>query len=236
MGAERRTIELDGPALLEALVARDEGLLATYLDLFDGSFLRLFDPAITGRDNEAVLSRIDNEPDRFAEVPRYMRFYRLMTDFVDTVEDDHLARMLDTALTGRGAFRRFEAVLGGWPSEHGRWEAFRREALCEWAGAWLQSLGVVPEWSLPWPPKNPADVPLVLEVALKGHPDETGRRVWQAESDAAAVSLFLRLARQLCELRGEPFRARGLRAKTRFVRGGVAIVRQGSQVMLELLE
>ncbi len=234
MAGARRTVRLDASVLLEALVARDEGLLATYVDLTDGSLLRLFDPAVTGRANEQVLSKVDAEPDRFVEVPRYTRAYRLMSDFVDTVDDDHLARMLDTALSGREAFRRFDAVLTGWPADHARWVAFRRSALVAWAVSWLRSVGVEPSWDIDTPEEDAVEVPELLRVALLGQQDGQGVRSMQRASESEASRLFVRLARQLCELRCEPFRARAVRGRTRFVRGGMEIRRDGARVTLTI--
>ena len=234
MGDERRRLGLDGSALLEALVARDEGLLATYVDLTNGELVRLYDPAVTGRSNEGVHTKVDQEPERFAEVPRFTRSYRLMADFVDTVEDDHLARMLDTALTGRQAFRRFDAVLAGWPTERERWATFRRTALIHWAAAWLRSHQLEPDWELEVPPEHPAEVPEILQVAVSGQSIAQRSRQWSLPSEAEAARLFHRLARQLCELRGEPFGVRRLRSRTRFTRGGVELRRDGAQVILTI--
>src|SRR4051812_25926599 len=130
---ERRSLRIDDRALLAALTARDEGLVGTYVDLEDGALLRVYDRAVVGRTNDVLEQRIDEEPDRYAKVPLYSREYRLMAEFVDTVEDDDLARLLDAALGGRNAFRRFDAVLDGWPQERVRWEQFRENALARWA-------------------------------------------------------------------------------------------------------
>src|SRR5215510_8997604 len=126
---DRRTLRIDDRALLAALTARDEGLVGTYLDLEDGALLRLYDRAVVGRSNDPLEQRIDEEPDRYAKVPLYAREFRLMAEFVDSVEDDDLARLLDAALGGRNAFRRFDAVLDGWPTEQARWASFREDAL-----------------------------------------------------------------------------------------------------------
>ncbi len=198
--------------------------------------LRLYDPAVTGRDNEALLSRIDAEPDRYAEVPRFTRMYRLMTEFVDTVGDDHLARLLDTALTSREAFRRFEGVLGAWPQEQARWRAYRQAALIRWVVAWLRSLRIEPDWELPLPPDEASpSVPELLQVALLGAPAGSGARVYEAPSEDEARERFVRLARQLCELRCEPFLARTLEGRTRFARGGIEIRRERRRVILSVL-
>lgn len=234
---ERRPLAVDAGALLAALTARDEGLVGTYVDLRDGELLRLYDPAVVGRTNDAVEARIDADPDRFARVPLFTREYRLMAEFVDTVEDDDLARLLDTALSGRGAFRRFDAVLAGWPADHRRWERFREDALARWAVGWLRSVGVEPRWERAVPPEETPEAPLLLRIALLGDPgtDPNGIvRILNAETEPEAQRIFVRLARELAELWREPFRVSALRNQTRFSRGGVELRRDGNQVAITL--
>jgi len=235
MSGERRAVPIDEPVLLAALVARDEGLLATFVDLETGDLVRLFDPAVTGRDNESVWARIDQAPERYAEIPRYTREFRLMQDFVDLVEDDDLARLLDTALTGREAFRRFEQLLAAWPAEHARWNAYRHDALRRWGVTWLRSLDREPPWAHAIPEESGLDVPDLLRVALEA-PGATGTRRVQLETPDQALQLFLKLGRQLCELRREPFRARRVRQLTRFRRGGIEIARKDLAVTLTIVE
>lgn len=234
MSSPPRLLAIDKPVLLAALVARDEGLLATYVDLHTGGLVRLFDPAVTGRANEGTWARIDGEPERYAELPRYTRQFRLMQDFVDLVEDDDLARLLDTALTGHEAFRRFEIVLAAWPHEQSKWVDYRHDALVRWGVAWLRSLGVEPPWAQGLALESAADVPELLDVALRSA-GGSGTRTVELESPAQAVQLFVRLARQLCELRREPFRARGVRQQHRFRRGGIEITRQECTITLGIV-
>jgi len=235
--ADRRPLEVDADVLLRALTARDEGLLGTYLDLATGELLRLVDPAVAGRDNETVEGRLDDEPDRYARVPVYNREYRLMTSFVDTVRDDDLARLLDTALSGREAFRRFEAVLRGWPQDLARWRAFREAAHTRWAAAWLRSIGIEPVWSKKDVPEEVQQAPVLLVLAAgeqEDSPDGRLVRVLHAGSHDEARALFTRAVRQLCELRAEPFRARALRGATRFAVDGIELEREGRTVRLRL--
>src|SRR6185312_3702283 len=63
--------------------------------------------------------------------------YRWMAPFVETVADRRLREMLDLALDGRGAFRRFKAVLSDYPIERERWFAFRQERLDQGMKEWL---------------------------------------------------------------------------------------------------
>ncbi|MEM6928018.1 MAG: UPF0158 family protein [Myxococcota bacterium] len=231
----RQPVTIDQPVLLAALVARDEGLLATFVDLQTGDLVRLFDPAVTGRDNEAVNALLDAAPERYAEIPRYTRQFRLMQDFVDLVEDDDLARLLDTALTGHEAFRKFEVLLAAWPREQSRWEAYRHEALTRWAVTWLRSLDVEPPWAAGLPEEPALDVPELLRLALQG-PGAAHRRTLRLETPEQATQLFVTLARQLCELRREPLRARRVRQLQRFRRGGIEITRHDRSVTLEIVD
>jgi hypothetical protein len=62
--------------------------------------------------------------------------YGWMAEFAASVRNQRVRALLDVALDGRGAFRRFKDVLAGYPSERERWFAFRdqrvREAMREW--------------------------------------------------------------------------------------------------------
>ena len=48
-----------------------------------------------------------------------------MEDFIATVEDEHLAELLEVAIDGKGAFRRFKDVLAHYPEERERWFRFK---------------------------------------------------------------------------------------------------------------
>jgi len=59
--------------------------------------------------------------------------------------------MLDLALDGRGAFRRFKAVLSDYPVERERWFAFRQERLDQEIKEWLAENDIEPTTWLPTP-------------------------------------------------------------------------------------
>ncbi len=68
--------------------------------------------------------------------------YAWMVEFAGSVGDPRLRELLEVALDGRGAFRRFKDVLAGWPKERARWFAFHdecleclRNAMQEWLAA-----------------------------------------------------------------------------------------------------
>jgi hypothetical protein len=70
--------------------------------------------------------------------------YRWMADFAETVADRRLREMVDLALDGRGAFRRFKAVLSDYPIERERWFAFRQERLDQEMKEWLSENDIEP--------------------------------------------------------------------------------------------
>jgi len=65
--------------------------------------------------------------------------YDWMVHFASSIDDPRLRELLEVALDGRGAFRRFKDVLTRWPKERERWFAFRdqrfRDAMQEWLTA-----------------------------------------------------------------------------------------------------
>lgn len=225
-----RPVVIDRASLLSAITTRDEGLLGTYLDLHTGALVRLYDPAVVGRSNDAAEQQLDADPERYSRVPLFSREYRLMAEFVDTVEDDELARQLDGALSGRSAFRRFDESLAAWPPERSRWERFRYDALLRWALGWLRAVGVDPRWE-DAPQLEPAR-PVLLQVLLNAQPGPDGVHTYTSRDEAEAQAVFVRVCRDLCELGQEPFRARQLRRASRFVYGGVEVRREGATVRL----
>jgi hypothetical protein len=67
-----------------------------------------------------------------------------MADFIATVEDERLAELLEVAINGKGAFRRFKDVLAHYPDERERWFRFKDDRMKERALEWLESIGISP--------------------------------------------------------------------------------------------
>jgi hypothetical protein len=93
---------------------------------------------------------------RFVAVPQVEsgEVYGDMEDFIATVSDPHLQELLDVAITGRGAFRRFKDVLFRYPSERERWFAFRDERMEQRMREWLEEYDIEPIAAPPvelWP-------------------------------------------------------------------------------------
>ena len=70
--------------------------------------------------------------------------YRDMEDFIGVVSDPHRREMLDVAIAGRGAFRRFKDIVARWPGELERWYLFSEERRRGRARRWLAGGGYRP--------------------------------------------------------------------------------------------
>ena len=69
--------------------------------------------------------------DTWAEIPALTsrEGYDLMASFAETVQEEDVREMLDTALHGAGAFRRFRDVVRRFPDVEARWRKFERDQL-----------------------------------------------------------------------------------------------------------
>jgi hypothetical protein len=217
-----RQLELDMDAILDAMEWRDElNLTTSYLDVETGQVGIAVDPA--GSDEEE--SPWDDE--RWVPIPRRGSAddYRAMERFTEGLDDEEVRAELRAALGGRGPFRRFRGVLADHPDVRARWHAFWRERLLEVALDWLRGLGIEPKYdlrrvALPEPAASPGAAPEsarigLLDLLLLGAPDGKtelvdGRvhRVLVAGDATQARKAFLRIARELVEHEGLPWRKR----------------------------
>jgi hypothetical protein len=65
--------------------------------------------------------------------------YQDMEDFIETVEDSTLQKLLSVAIQGKGAFRRFKDVLLDYPDERQRWFDFESAAQMTRIQRWLNA-------------------------------------------------------------------------------------------------
>ncbi len=116
-----------------------------YLDLETGEILFLSEYG-DDKETEKLRDRIDDKPERYERIPKVESYegYRDMEDFIATVEDKHLAELLEVAINGKGTFRRFKDVLLRYAEERERWFRFRDEKMREKAMEWLIDIGVTP--------------------------------------------------------------------------------------------
>ena len=91
-----------------------------------------------------IENRIEEEYERFERIPQTESYeaYRDMEDFIATIDDEHLADLLEVAIQGKGAFRRFKDVLLNHPDEEEKWFQFQDNRIEERALGWLEEIGV----------------------------------------------------------------------------------------------
>lgn len=99
--------------------------------------------------------------------------YRDMADFVAAVHHRRAADLLERAITGRGAFRRFKDTLVEFPELRDRWFRFRDARARRRALAWLAGAGLVAQAAAssaaaahPDPLHEPEDLPAAIAVDL----------------------------------------------------------------------
>jgi hypothetical protein len=102
--------------------------------------------------------------------------YQDMADFTAGVQHRRAAELLDRALNGRGAFRRFKNALFEFPEVRDQWFRFRDARARRRALAWLAEAGVVAPpvaeaaaAAYPDPAPENEDLPALLAAELSAH-------------------------------------------------------------------
>ncbi len=72
--------------------------------------------------------------------------YQNMQDYIESLEDEHLRELLEVAIQGSGAFRRFKDVLYRYPDAQMNWFKFRKERERQRMLDWFESEGIEPEF------------------------------------------------------------------------------------------
>ena len=114
-----------------------------YLDLETGEILFLSE-YMDDEEAEKIGERIEDGPDSYEKIPRVESHegYDDMVDFIATVDDEYVTELLEVAINGKGAFRRFKDVLLNYPEERERWFQFKDDRVQEEALEWLDDIDV----------------------------------------------------------------------------------------------
>ena len=114
-----------------------------FLDLETGEILCVSE-YMDDEESEKVKERIEEDFKRYERIPKAESHegYQDMVDFIATVDNERLAELLEVAIKGKGAFRRFKDVLLNYPEERERWFNFKDERMEERALEWLDDIDV----------------------------------------------------------------------------------------------
>jgi hypothetical protein len=107
------------------------------------------DIADFGRELTMHIARIEwDETGRYLELRKQDSHdgYSDMEDYIEIVEDEHLAELLSVAIQGKGAFRRFKDVLLNYPDAREAWFVFENSQKQKRALEWLQDNDIEAEF------------------------------------------------------------------------------------------
>lgn len=136
---------------LEELAFAFEGAsweMEYYLDSESGDVIMVGDPDLFGPEMEALRERVESGyGTRYVAVPKphSREAYGDMGDFILTLEGAGLRGLLEVAIDGPGAFRRFKSVLARYPEVREQWFQFKAARTRRRVLDWLESIGVEPE-------------------------------------------------------------------------------------------
>ena len=114
-----------------------------YLNLETGEILFISD-YMDDEETGKLKDQVEEDSDRYERIPEAESHegYEDMVDFIDTVKDERLVGLLEVAINGKGAFRRFKDVLLNYPEERESWFHFKDDRTQERALEWLGDIDV----------------------------------------------------------------------------------------------
>ena len=139
---EKRALNIDLGELCDAM-ENSSFENEYFLDLETGDILFISE-YMDDVETEKLKDKIEEEFERYEQIPNAESHdgYRDMEDFIATMENEHLAELLEVAINGKGAFRRFKDVLLNYPEERERWFKFKDDRMEERALEWLDDIDV----------------------------------------------------------------------------------------------
>ena len=139
---KRKTLKIDLDELCEAM--EDNSYENEYfLDLETGEILFVSEYMDDEETNE-LKDRLEGDFERYERIPKAESYegYQNMVDFIATVDNEHLAELLEVAINGKGAFRRFKDVLLNYPEEMEKWFQFKDDRMEKRVLEWLEDIDV----------------------------------------------------------------------------------------------
>jgi hypothetical protein len=115
-----------------------------YLDLSTGEVIGISE-YMDDEASKKLKKQINREKSRYEPIPKAesREGYQDMEDFIASIQDEHLSELLEVAITGKGAFRRFKDVLLNHPEQREMWFKFSNGRAEARAMEWLDDIGVI---------------------------------------------------------------------------------------------
>jgi hypothetical protein len=150
-GEENMTIVslFEQSRISEILHSQEGGIfgLSGFVDRETGELLLIVEDGDFQYPDEEDEEAYDAFEKRYISVPRMgsRDSYEDMKDFIDTVTNENLQKLLCVAINGRGAFGRFKDVLRDYEVERQNWFDFSGNRELTRVAKWLESNGLTPE-------------------------------------------------------------------------------------------
>ncbi|WP_349947447.1 UPF0158 family protein [Lacrimispora sp. BS-2] len=128
--------------VLDAIEMADDNY-TYFLDIETGESVFLADELITGLDNERLEDEIEENPDRYLRFPTKFEIhqYHIMEEFVWSLPEGRRQDLLERAIRGRGAFRRFKDTVYDLGLEK-KWFQYEVAAYSKIAIDWCRDNGI----------------------------------------------------------------------------------------------
>jgi hypothetical protein len=139
---QKKTLKINIDDLCEAM--DDNSLDQEYfLDLETGEILFVSD-YMDEEETSGLKERIEEDFQRYERIPKAESYqgYQDMVDSISTVDNERLVELLEVAINGKGAFRRFKDVLLSYPEDRERWFQFKDEKIEQRAMRWLEDVDI----------------------------------------------------------------------------------------------
>ncbi|HEU4556194.1 MAG TPA: UPF0158 family protein [Longimicrobium sp.] len=135
-------IQID-QGLLEMAFDSGDGMMSFYLDRETGDVIPLGDDNVLAEEEE-VRQAIEEGDERYLPIPSRSSHegFRVMEDFVYSLEPGPARTALADALNRHRPFRSFKDALFGFPDVRQAWFAYEQQRLSEEAMDWLRSEGI----------------------------------------------------------------------------------------------
>lgn len=142
---KKKTLKVD---MSELVMAMNDGSYDTeyYLDMETGEVITIFEDSDYMEEYTEILAAIEDESERYVYIDKVESWdaYRDMEEFISTVKDEQLKKLLLVAIDGMGAFSRFRKVIWEYPEAADRWFALKNEKDRQRALRFLDAIGVEP--------------------------------------------------------------------------------------------
>ncbi len=142
---KKKTLKVE---MSELVMAMNDGSYDTeyYLDMETGEVITIFEDSEYMEEYKEILAAIEDESERYVYIDEVESWdaYRDMEEFISTVKDEQLKKLLLVAIDGKGAFSRFRKVIWEYPEATDRWFALKKEKDRQRALKFLDAIGVEP--------------------------------------------------------------------------------------------